>query len=325
MKAVQFSRFDGPDALELIDVPKPRPGPGDVLVRVRSSGINFFETLMLRNRYAVTPDLPTIPGVEIAGEIEAVGGNVSSIEIGARVAAPMFAFGRGAGGYAEYVAIDAASVVPLPDALSFDDAVALMIQGLTALHLVRRSNPRGKTVLVNAAAGGLGSLLVQLVVEAGAERVIAAASSAEKIELALSLGAHAGVDYTRADWADQVRRVNGGGVDIVYETIGGTHTRASLAALAPLGQLVFGALGRFDLASADLEEMFTANQSITGFALLSLLNTADLKADLAGLFQRAVDGDVKLLPASRYPLQRAAEAHRAVESRRTTGKLVLIP
>ncbi|BCH26490.1 NADPH:quinone oxidoreductase [Mesorhizobium sp. L-8-3] len=325
MKAILFSRFDGPDALEVVDVQKPLPGRGEVLVRVRASGINFFETLMLRNRYAVTPDLPIIPGVEIAGEIEAVGDDVRTPEVGTRVAVPMFAVGRGAGGYAEYVAVEASSAVPLPDGLSFEDAVALLVQGLTALHLIRRSNPTGKTVLVNAAAGGVGSLVVQLAAGAGATRVIAAASSAEKLELARSLGAHVGVDYTHPDWADQVREINGGGVDIVYEMIGGAHTKASLAALAPRGELAFGALGRFDLAPADLEAMFSANQSIKGFALLPLLNANSLKADLAGLFRRGADGTLKLLPASPFPLERASEAHRAMESRRSTGKLVLIP
>ena len=326
MKAIQLSRFGPPDALEIIEVPVPVPAPGEVLVRVRASGVNFFEVLMRQDRYAVTPELPMIFGVEVAGVVEELGENVGSIETGARVAVPMFAIGRSSGGYAEYVAVDAASLVRLPDGLSFEDAVALMIQGLTALHLIRQSPPRDRTVLVNAAAGGVGSLLVQLARRAGAKRVIAAASTQEKRDLARALGADAAIDYTASDWADRVRDVTGGmGADIVYEFVGGALTRASLEALASCGELVFGALGRFDLDAADLERMFTENQSLRGFALLPLLTPANLKTDLAELFEQAAGGRLKILQGGSYPLGHAAEAHRAVEERRTAGKVVLIP
>ncbi|RJG42902.1 zinc-binding dehydrogenase [Mesorhizobium sp. DCY119] len=326
MKAVQLSRFGGPDVLEIIEVPAPVPAPGEVLVRVRASGVNFFEVLMRRDRYAVTPDLPMIFGAEVAGVVEALGADVGSVEIGARVAVPMFAIGRGSGGYAEYVAVDAASVVRLPDNLSFEDAAALMIQGLTALHLIRQSPPKDKTVLVNAAAGGVGSLLVQLATRAGAKCVIAAASTQEKRDLARSLGADIPIDYTASDWAGRVRDATGGiGADIVYEFVGGALTRASLEALAPCGEIVFGALGRFDLDAADLEGMFNKNQSLRGFALLPLLTPANLKSDLAELFEEAASGRLKVLQGVSYPLDQAAEAHKAIEERRTTGKVVLIP
>lgn len=326
MKAIQFARFGGPDALETINVADPVPQDGEVLVRVRAAGVNFFETLMLRNRYAMTPELPMVPGVEVAGEIVAVGENAKVSEVGARVAVPLFAIGRGSGGYAEYVSVDAASVIPLPDDLSFESAVGLMVQGLTALHLVRQSRPGGKTVMVNAAAGGVGSLLVQLAKEAGATRVIATASSVEKLQLARSLGADAGVDYAHADWPDAVQKANSGeGVDVIYEMIGGTHTRACLSALAPGGELIFGALGRFDLSTAELEAMFARNQSIKGFALLPLLGASDFKADLTALFERAASGTLKLLTGGSYPLRQAANAHRALEGRFTTGKVVLVP
>ena len=326
MKAVQFARFDGPDALEVVDVPKPDPDDDQVLVRIKAIGVNYFETLMLRNRYAVTPELPMVPGVEVAGEVEAVGKNVRSPLVGARVAAPMFAAGRGSGGYAEYLAIEAASLVPVPDALSYESAVALMVQGLTALHLVRRSRPEGKSVLVNAAAGGVGSLLVQLAKAAGARRVIAAASTPEKLALARRLGADAGIDYSRADWTDGVRAANDGdGVDVVYDMTGGRHTAASLAPLAPLGELMFGALGRFGLSPAETEGMFAKNQSLTGFALLPLVPPASLDRDLGYLFQRAAAGALEVPEGRCYPLGKAAEAHKALESRQTMGKVVLKP
>ncbi|MGK9168057.1 zinc-binding dehydrogenase [Inquilinus limosus] len=326
MKAVQFSRFGGPEVLEIIDLPIPQPGPGEVLVRVRAAGVNYFETLLRRNLYAVTPELPMVPGVEVAGEVEAMGEGGDVALIGARVAVPMFATGRPFGGYADYVVVDAASTVPLPKGLSFEDAAALLVQGLSALHLVRRSPPRGRTVLVTAAAGGVGSLLLQLARRAGAEQVIAAAGGRAKLDVARSLGADLGVDYGEPGWAARVRDASGGtGADIVYDTVGGAVTRACLEALAPRGELVFGALGRFELGAAELEGMILQNQSLKGFALLPLLTPEGLRTDLAGLFDLAATGALKVIQGGRYRLDQAAEAHRALESRRSTGKVVLIP
>ncbi|WP_342239331.1 quinone oxidoreductase family protein [Inquilinus sp. OTU3971] len=326
MKAVQLNRFGGPEVLEIIEQPIPRPGPGEVLVRVRAAGVNYFETLLRRDLYAVTPELPMVPGVEVAGEIEAVGEGVDAALHGARVAVPMFAIGRPTGGYAEYLAVDAASVVTLPDGLSFEDAAALLVQGLSALHLVRRSPPRGRTVLVTAAAGGVGSLLLQLARRAGAERVIAVAGGPEKLDVARSLGADLGIDYREPGWAGLVREATGGGgADIVYDTVGGAVTRACLEALAPQGKLVFGALGRFELGTAELESMILQNQSLKGFALLPLLTPEGLRADLAELFALAAAGALTVQQGGRYRLDQAAEAHRALESRWSTGKIVLIP
>ncbi|HEU6450846.1 MAG TPA: quinone oxidoreductase [Gemmatimonadaceae bacterium] len=326
MRAVQLSRFGPPDVLEIVEVPTPIPQPGEVLVRVRASGVNFFETLMREDRYAMTPELPMIFGVEVAGVIEALGDGVAASLLGARVAVPMFAVGRGSGGYAERLAIDAASVVPIPDELSFEDATALMVQGLTALHLVRQSPPVGKTVLVNAAAGGVGSLLVQLAKRAGAKLIVATASTNEKLDFARSIGADAGVDYTTSDWVARVRDATGGaGADIVYELVGGAVTRASLDALAPRGELVFGALGRFELDASDLEKMILRNQSLRGFALLPLLTPDVLESSLTELFDLAASGELKVIQGGRYPLDQVAEAHRAIEGRRTTGKVVLVP
>ncbi len=326
MKAVQFSRFGGPEVLEIVEQPTPQPGPGEVLVRVRAAGVNYFETLMRRNLYAVTPELPMAPGVEVAGEIEAVGEGVDAVLRGARVAVPMFAVGRPSGGYAEYLAVDAASVVPLPDGLPFEHAVALLVPGLTALHLVRRSPPLGRTVLVTAAAGGVGSLLLQLARRAGAERVIAVAGGAEKLKAARGLGADLGVDYREPGWAARVRESAGGrGADIVYDTVGGAVTRACLDALAPAGELVFAALGRYELTVAELEGMFFRNQSLKGFALLPLLTPEGLRTDLAELFTLAAGGALAVTVGGRYPLDQAAEAHRVLEERRSVGKVVLMP
>jgi NADPH2:quinone reductase len=186
-------RFSGPEVLELVEVPTPAPRRGEVLVRVRAAGVNFAETLMRQNLYAVTPELPFIPGSDVAG----IGSDVDGIALGERVVAPLFAAGRFHGGYAEYAVIDSAYVVPLPEDVSFAAAMALTVQGLTALHLLRRTDPKGKTVLVSAAAGGVGLLLFQLAKRAGARIVVAAASSQAKLALACSRGADFGVDYTR--------------------------------------------------------------------------------------------------------------------------------
>ncbi|RXT23644.1 NADPH:quinone oxidoreductase [Rhizobium leguminosarum] len=327
MKAVQFTRFGPPDVLELVELPVPEPGPGEVLLRVHAAGVNFFEVLMRADRYAVTPDLPMFPGVEVAGTIERAGpGAADRSLIGMRVAVPLFAIGRGSGGYAEFVAVDGGAVVQLPDAVSFEAAAALMVQGLTVLHLLRRSPAKGKNVLVSAAAGGVGSLLVQLAKRDGAKMVIAAASSDEKRALSLSLGAEHAVDYMAPGWQEDVKRLTGGlGADIIYETVGDAFSRAALDALAPCGELVLAAMGRFGLEAADVEHMLDDNQSIKGFSLLPLLTPQGVREDLAELFELAAAGALTVIDGGRFPLHQAAEAHRAIEGRRAVGKVVLVP
>ncbi|MGX9115948.1 quinone oxidoreductase family protein [Mesorhizobium sp. BHbsci] len=326
MRAIQLNRFGGPDVFDVVEMPKPLPEAGEVLIRVRAAGVNFFEVLMRGDRYAVTPQLPMVLGVEAAGTVEALGQGVDISLTGTRVAAPLFASKRPFGGYADYVTIDAKLAVPLPDALSFEDATALMVQGLTAFHLLRQSPPAGKSVLVTAAAGGVGSLLVQLAKRQGASTVIAVAGSRAKLDLALSLGADAAVDYSTSDWPARVREAAGsGGVDVVYDIVGGPMTAASLQALATCGELVFAALGRYAIGAAELEAMITRNQSLRGFALLPLLSADGLRAGLSELFHLAASGQLAVTQGGRYPLDQAAEAHRLLEERRSTGKVVLIP
>jgi NADPH2:quinone reductase len=328
MKQVQFSRFGGPEVLEVVEKPTPRPGHGQVLIRVEAAGINFADTLMRQNRYAVTPELPAVPGTEVAGVIESVGDGGGRLAAGMRVAAPLFATGAVVGGYADYVVVDADLVVPLPEALSFEAATALMIQGLTALYLTKQIAPAGKIVLVNAAAGGVGSLLIQLAKRGEAKAVIAAASSKDKLDFARSLGADAGVNYTEPDWTDQVRAASSGaGPDVIYESAGGDVTKGSLAALAQGGELViYGALNiqAFQFGVPELINLIFKNQSLTGFALPTLLTGSGLKAGLTELFNLAVSGELKVKIGGTHPLESAAEAHRALEGRGTTGKLVLV-
>lgn len=329
MKAVQFSRFGGPDVLELVDAPMPEPKPGEVLVKVVVAGINFADTLMRQDRYAMTPPIPSVLGSEVAGIVAGLGNGVTGLELGDRVAAPMFAANVHFGGYAEYVVLDAAYIVPLPDALSFEHAVAVMVQGLTAAFLLRQAPPRDKTVLISAAAGGVGAMLVQLALAAGATTVIAAASSEEKRDHAKALGADITLDYGAPGWTEQLVALNcGAGPDIIYESVGGSITSDCLAILAPQGEmLVFGALNiqSFALGVPELMGLIFKNQSITGFALVPLLDPASLREELAQLFTLATEGRLTITIGGTFSLETVADAHRLLESRGAIGKLIIVP
>ncbi len=252
----------------------------------------------------------------------ALGEGVTEFAVGDRVAAALFAGNVYLGGYAEYVVIGADYAAPVPEGVSFEVATALMVQGLTALYLVKQAPPAGKRVLVSAAAGGVGSLLVQLAKRAGAASVIAAASTAEKRAFAQSLGADAGVDYTQADWGEGLLP------DVIYESVGGQVTMESLRALAPLGQVViYGALNiqQFQLGVSELLGLIFKNQSVTGFALTPLLTPAALRSALAALFDLAVRGEILVAIGGVFALKQAADAHRALESRNRRGKIILTP
>ncbi|MFZ2979584.1 MAG: zinc-binding dehydrogenase, partial [Sphingobium sp.] len=253
----------------------------------------------------------------------------NTIAIGTRVAAPLFAANISLGGYAEFVVVPVDYIVPLPDNLSFDQATALMVQGLTAAYLIKQVPPAGKTVLATGAAGGVGSFLVQLARQAGARHIVAAASSEQKLAFTRSLGADVGIDYTDPHWTVSLNAALGGaGPDIIYESVGGTITMDGLAALAPLGQMViYGALNiqQFALGVPDLLGLIFKNQSITGFALVPLLTPGSLKRELGALFDDAAQGLLTVTIGGVYPLADAADAHRALEARNTIGKLILVP
>jgi NADPH2:quinone reductase len=330
MKAIEIRRFGGPEVLQLVDRSDPAPGPAEALVRVRAAGVNFADTLLRKARYAVTPELPVVPGNEATGTVEHLGAGAAGPPVSTRVAVPLFFGGGHSGGYAELAVAPAALLVPIPDALGFEEAVALMVQGLTALGLTKHVGLTGKTVLVSAAAGGVGTLLVQLAKRAGAKKVVAAASSEAKLALARSLGADAGVDYTQPDWVERAREETfGKGPDVVYESAGGPVTPGSLRALAPLGRLVvYGALNiqSFSLGVPELMGMMFKNQALGGFAFAPLLATpGDVARELRELFDLATSGALRVVLGGAYPLAEAAEAHRRMESRSTTGKLVLVP
>lgn len=329
MQAIRFDRFGGPEVLESVELPDPRPAPGEVLVHVHAAGVNLSDTLLRENRYAFTPSLPWVPGGEVAGVVEAVGEGVRGLVAGDRVAAALFAANVHAGGYAQRVAIDARYTVPLPADVDFDTATALMVQGLSALGLARHTPVQGRTVLVNAAGGGVGTLLVQLLRREGAWRVIAAASTEAKRAEAIALGADAAVDYTAPAWTDTLRELTGGrGPDVVFESVGGAITMECLSALAPRGVLVvYGALNiqSFALGVPELMQLIFRNQAVLGFASVPLLTPQRLHDDLQTLFALASGGALQVRIGGRYPLAHAAQAHRALGSRQAIGKLVLHP
>jgi NADPH:quinone reductase len=329
MQQIEFAKFGGTDVLRLVQKPYPTPSAGEILVRVKAIGVNFADTLMRQNRYAVTPELPAVPGTEVAGVVEKVGSGVAAPEVGTRVAIPLFATGSVTGGYSDVVTVNAGLAIPLPEGLSFEAATALMIQGLTALYLVRQLPPKGKTVLVNAAAGGVGSLLVQLLKRAGARSVVAAASSQAKLAFAKSLGADEGVDYTQPGWDEVARGLAGGsGPDIIFESVGGDITKKCLNILGAGGEIViYGALNiqSFDLGVPELIQLIFKNQSLTGFALPTLLTPEGLTAGLSELFDLAGRDLLKVQIGGSFPLKDAALAHRALEARTTMGKVVLTP
>jgi NADPH2:quinone reductase len=313
MKAIRIEEFGGPEVLSHVEMPDPTPGDGEVLVEVARSGINFADTHATRNDYLAEQALPMIPGGEVSGRTED----------GRRVAALLMN-----GGYAEKVAVHEAALIPIPDEVDDDQAAALLLQGLTAMALVQRCAriEEGETILVEAAAGGTGSLSVQLAKRAGA-KVIGLASSEEKRALVERLGADATIDSQSADLRDAILEANGGErVDAVLHMSGGDAFDAELSALAPLGRMVV-----FGIASREQRDVSTAallrgSKSVIGFWLVHLLARRDLAAPMIGELLGAVAaGDLEVTVGDVYPLSEAARAHEDIISRRTTGKLLLDP
>jgi NADPH2:quinone reductase len=313
VKAIQIQEFGGPEKLEAVELPEPEPGEGEALVEVARSGINFADTHATRNDYLAEQALPLIPGTEVSGRTAD----------GRRVAAIL-----ASGGYAEKVAVPEALLVPVPDEVDDDRAAALLLQGLTAMALVRRCAriEPGETLVVEAAAGGTGSLAVQLGKQAGA-RVIGLASSEEKRALVEGLGADATVDSRAEDLKDAIRAANDGNrVDAVLHMSGGDAFDAELGALAPLGRMVV-----FGIASREQRDVSTArllrgSKSVVGFWLVHLLMRREIAAPMIGeLFGLVARGELQVNVGDVYPLSEAARAHEDLVARRTTGKLLLDP
>jgi NADPH:quinone reductase len=316
MRAIRISRWGGPEVLEYVeDAPTPEPAPHEQLVKVSRAGINYADTHARDNTYLAPHELPLTPGGEVAG----------TTEDGRRVAAMI-----ANGGYAEYAAVPKAATFDIPEGVSDGQALALLIQGLTAWHLYRTSAHvrEGESVVVHAAAGGVGSLAVQLGKAFGA-RVIATASTEEKRALALELGADAAVDVTREDLTDALVEANGGRrVDVVLEMVGGRVFDASLRALAPFGRLVtYGMASREDPHTVAAGNLMRHSSAVIGFWLAhGFLRPREMLAEpLRDLFERVADGSLKVVEGPVYPLSEARRAHEDLQARRTTGKLLLDP
>ncbi|UFJ43287.1 NADPH:quinone oxidoreductase family protein [Brevibacillus humidisoli] len=324
MKAIQFREYGDPDVLQVVEVPTPVVKAGEVLIQVKAAGVNFADTMRRRNQYLTKTPLPYIPGSEIAGVVVEVSSGVTRYKVGDRVTALI-----NEGGYAEYVSLSEHKVLPLPENVQDDQAAALLLQGLTAYHLLRTSGrmSQGESVLVHAAAGGVGTLAVQLAKQMGAGQVIAAASSSEKLELACALGADAGVNYSHADWNDKVMELTeGSGVDIVLEMVGGDHVNKSLSCLATFGRLVIYGRAGGEKTQLDPSVLMHRNTSVIGFWLPHMNQDPVLyRESVKELLQYVGEGTVKLIIGERMPLAEAKRAHELLEGRQTTGKIVLIP
>jgi NADPH2:quinone reductase len=313
MRAVQITEFGGPEVLKLVELPDPVASGDLVVVDVRSCGVNFADTHQVEDSYLSKTQLPLVPGSEVVGRLAD----------GTRVAA--FAM---SGGYCEKALVHKAMAFPLPDAVSDGQALALMVQGLTAWHLLRTSThlQPGESVVVHAAAGGVGTLAVQLAKHWGAGNVIAVASSEDKLALARDLGADVGVLAGVEDLKSALEAANGGKkVDIVLEMVGGTTFDASLAALAPFGRLAtFGMASRTPSKPIHAGELMARSRAVIGFWLAHCFgNPAMMGPQMAELLAMVEAGTLKPLVGGTYPLSEAHLALEALRDRSSTGKLVL--
>lgn len=325
MKAIRFYETGNPDVLKYEEVLTPKPQAGEVLIKVEAAGVNFADITRRRGSYypEQTPAPYTI-GAEVVGTIEELGEAVTGFEIGSLVIAT-----PPTGGYAQYVAVASFLVVPVPPGLSATQATTLMAQGLTAALSIKhaaRMQP-GESILIEGAAGGVGSFAVQLAKLYGAGKVIAAASSLEKRKIAESLGADASVDYTAAGWVEKVKEMTGGkGVDVVIEMAGGEITQQALKAMAPFSRMIYLGQSSGEIPKIDAWDLTVPTRSVTGFSIFAYLAFPELvQSTLIEIIGFVLSGKLDLQIGAVLPLSEAAEAHRLVESRKSTGKIVLDP
>jgi NADPH2:quinone reductase len=277
-----------------------------------------------RNQYVVSQDLPFVPGSEVAGTVAEVGEGVENVSVGDRAVTLL-----GTGGYAEYAVAPARNLIPIPEGLDFDQAAAIPLQGLTAYHCIKTSGSlkEGESVLVHAAAGGVGTLAVQMAKLLGAGKVIATASSEEKLDLARSLGADVLIDYTKEDWPEKVREATEGkGADVILEMVGSDFPQKNLMCLNVFGRMVvFGAASR-ERGTIVPASLMNECHAIVGFYLPQTMRRPDLFIpSLREVLGWISSGDLQLTIGATYPLENAAEAHADLEGRKTTGKLLLNP
>jgi len=322
MKAIQVKQPGGPEALELVDLPVPTPRPNEAVVKLAASGVNFIDVYLREGRYKAP--LPFVNGQEGAGVVTALGADAKFVEEGDRVAwsGPM-------GSYAEYAAVPADRLVPIPAGVTDQQAAAAMLQGMTAHYLAYDSFPlkRGDSCLVHAAAGGVGLLLVQMAHHIGA-RVLATVSTDEKAKLAREAGADEIILYTQEDFESETKRLTGGqGVNVVYDSVGKTTFEKGLNVIRPRGMMVLfggssGPVPPLDLIVLSQKgSLYVTRPTLTHY----IASREELMARSGAVFGMIAAGNLKLRIAHIYPLAEAQRAHRDLEGRKTTGKLLLIP
>jgi NADPH:quinone reductase len=314
VKAVQIEEFGGPEVLRVVELPEPEPREGEVLIEVSRAGMNFADTHQRENSYLARYEVPLVLGGEVAGRTED----------GQRVIALL-----ANGGYAEYAVAPKEMVYPVPDGLDDGTALALLIQGLTAWHLLKTSAKlaQGESVVVISGAGGVGSLAVQLAKPFGAERVIATASTEQKRSLAMSLGADAALDPSVEDLKGALIEANNGNqVDVVLEMSGGRVFSQSAEALAPFGRIVaYGIAGR-EQNTLQTGRLMRKSRAVVGFWLMHCLGRREMVEEpLADLFDRAARGELRPQIGETYALSDVRRAHEDLQGRRTSGKVLLDP
>jgi NADPH2:quinone reductase len=322
MRAIRVHRKGGPEVLQLEELPTPRPGAGEALVRVEAAGVNYMDVYTRTGAYG--GEMPLTLGGEGSGVVEAVGEGVSDLRVGERVT-----WASVPGSYASHVVARADKLVPVPDGMSTRDAAAAMLQGMTAHYLAHATFPlkRGDACLVHAAAGGVGLLLVQMAKRAGA-RVFGTVSTEEKAKLAREAGLDEVVFYTREAFDEVVRpRTGGRGLDVVYDSVGASTFDKSLLCLRPRGMMVLYGQSSGRVPPVDLQVL-----NARGSLFVTRPTLRDYTATRAELLERAeavlggiARGELKLRIDRTVPLDRAADAHRALESRETSGKVLLVP
>jgi NADPH2:quinone reductase len=314
MRAIQVTEFGGPEVLVETDLPDPQPAEGMVLLETSAAGINYADTHQTENSYLAAAELPMIPGAEVVG----------TTPEGKRMVALV-----GSGGYAERVAAAPLFMYEVPDGVDDGQALAIILQGTTAWHLLRTCAhlQEGESVVVHAAAGGVGTLAIQLAKRWGAGRVIAAASSEDKRRLALELGADAAIDARAPDMKAAIEEANGGKVDVVLEMVGGATFDGSLHALAPFGRVVFfGMAGRERPTPVDPGMLLQRSRSVIGFWLAHCMARPEMLAEpVRELLALVAAGELRPVVGGTYPLSEARRAHEDMRARKTTGKLLIDP
>ena len=322
MKAIQVSEVGGPEVLKLVDLPTPEPKPNEALVQIKAAGVNFVDVYFREGRYPA--NVPFVPGMEAAGIVVSAGSEVKNVKPGDRVA-----YTGVLGSYAEYAAVPAAVLVSIPEQLDFNQAAAAMLQGMTAHYLSHSTYPlrKGETALIHAAAGGVGRLLVQMAKNLGAH-VIGTAGSDEKAKLALGAGADQCIVYTVTDFETETKRLTEGlGVHVVYDGVGKATFDKDLNVLRLRGYLVLfggssGAVPLFDLIKLSQKgSLFITRPTLAHYTA----TREELEHRSGEVLEMITKGKLELRIHATYPLQQAEQAHRDLEGRKTTGKLLLIP